>query len=259
MPALSFYSDPQYRQKQSELTKANWQKGIYNFFYKRIKKICVRKGCQNVFYIQPHEKKKFCSQSCSALVNNPQRITSEITKVKISNALKGKPNPYRGIEKVPRIPAICSNPVCKKQFQFERWKRRKYCSSSCAIKNIGSKSTSPKAARGKSGIRPDINPSVCFYSRWEANFARILNYLGIRWEFGRKSFDLKTQTYRPDFYLPDLNIYLEVKNFLGQYSDRRNKLFKKLYPEETLILILKEDYKRLEKAYSQLIPNWEFS
>lgn len=174
MPAFPFYLDPQYKQKQSEITKVNWQKGIYNFFYERVKKACERKGCQNIFYITPHEKKKFCSKSCSALVNNPGRILSESTKIKISNTLKGKSNPYRGIEKIARSFAVCVNPECKKQFKFERWKKRKYCSSKCAIKDIGSKATSPKAARGKSGIRPDIDPNTCFYSRWEANFARIL-------------------------------------------------------------------------------------
>jgi hypothetical protein len=67
--------------------------------------------------------------------------------------------------------------------------------------------TSPKASKGKPGIRPDINPSICFYSTWEANVARVFNLVGIKWQYGPKIFDLGQHTYRPDFYLPTENIY----------------------------------------------------
>lgn len=258
MAANYSYTDPIYKQNQSNITKANWEKGIYNFFYNRIKRICLRSGCTNSFEVQLHDKKKYCSKSCAALVNNPKRIHSELTKIKIGNANRGKQNLFKGTIKVPRIIASCANPSCGNKFEYPRWKNRRFCSPNCAIKNIGSQTTSPKAAKGRSGIRPDIDPLVCFYSTWEANFARILNYVGINWEFGKRSFDLKTQTYTPDFYLPNHNVYIEIKNFLGEYSDRRDRLFRKFYPQLRLILIVKEGYLELSKQYSRLIPNWEY-
>jgi len=123
---------------------------------------------------------------------------------------------------------------------------------------VGGKPTSPKASRGKAGIRKDISDKIYFYSRWEANYARLLNHLKIEWEYEPKTFDLGSQNYTPDFYLPKFDKYIEVKNFLWKYSKIRDQKFRKLYPDIKLQLLLKEDYLKLENKYSHLIPNWEY-
>lgn len=130
---------------------------------------------------------------------------------------------------------------------------------SCSSHFNGSKPTSPKAARAKAGVRHDIDDKTYFFSRWEANYARILNFIGAKWVHQPKRFRLKSQYYTPDFYLPESNKYIEIKNFLSDYSLKRDNEFRELYPELELELILKEDYKKLEEQYAQLIPNWEFS
>ena len=126
------------------------------------------------------------------------------------------------------------------------------------MKIVGGKPTSPKAARGKAGIRKDISKTIYFYSRWEANIARLFNYLDIRWIHQPKTFNLGSQNYTPDFYLPDCNNYIEVKNFLWKYSKIRDRKFRKLYPSINLFLLLKKDYLKLEKRYSHFIKNWEY-
>ncbi|MDD5145274.1 MAG: hypothetical protein PHF44_00245 [Candidatus Pacebacteria bacterium] len=126
------------------------------------------------------------------------------------------------------------------------------------MKVIGGKPTSPKAARGKAGIRQDINGKIYFYSRWEANVARLYNYLGIKWLYQPKTFDLGSQSYTPDFYLPKEKAYIEVKNFLWKYSKIRDEKFRKIYPDIKLKLILKAEYSKLENKYSKLIRNWEY-
>jgi hypothetical protein len=127
------------------------------------------------------------------------------------------------------------------------------------MKDIGSRPTSPKAARAKAGIRPDIDPELYFFSRWEANFARILNLLKVKWIFQPRTFNLETQKYTPDFYLPDKDTYVEIKNFLSAYSANRDREFRKLYPSTKLELILKSDYLKLQEQFSPYIENWEFS
>lgn len=136
--------------------------------------------------------------------------------------------------------------------------RRKYCSNACAMTVTGGKPTSPKASRGKAGIRKDISNTIYFHSRWEANYARVLNYLSVKWMYEPKTFDLKTQNYTPDFYLPTTDEYIEVKNFLWKYSKIRDKKFRKLYPNIKLRLLLKEDYLNLQNKYAKLIMNWEY-
>ena len=237
----------------------NWKEGVFNFLYNKEKRNCARKECKRLFEVQKSDQKIYCSQNCAAIVNNKKRGSwSNEVKLKIANSLKGRPNPFKGIKKVPQIALQCANPNCKKLFFGERWAYRKFCSNQCAMIVIGGKPTSPKASRGKAGIRNDISNSIYFYSRWEANIARLFNFLGIKWIHQPQSFNLNSQTYTPDFYLPDYNLYIEVKNFMWKYSKLRDEKFRKLYPQIKLELILKEEYLRLEKQYARYIKNWEY-
>lgn len=122
----------------------------------------------------------------------------------------------------------------------------------------GSQPTSPKAARGKAGIRKDISDSIHFYSRWEANVARLYTYLGIKWKYAPRSFDIGGQMYTPDFYLPETDTYIEVKNFWGTYSRIRDEKFRRAHPAVRLEVILKNDYLELEQKYASFIPSWEY-
>lgn len=261
-----FYQSEKYREKQSELTKENWKKGVFNFRYKKEKRTCARKECGNKFEVQLNDRKKYCSCKCSTIVNNAQRGSlPESVRLKISKALKGRKNPHggnrggaKGLELVPRVEKVCANPNCQKVFLIERWMHRKYCGNKCAMAVIGGKPTSPKASKGKGGVRSDIDNNIYFYSRWEANFARLLNYSNIKWEYQPRTFDLVTQKYTPDFYLPDCKTYIEIKNFLWKYSETRDRKFRELYPKIRLILFLKDNYLILEKQYGKTISNWEF-
>ncbi|TFG35908.1 MAG: hypothetical protein E4H47_00215 [Parcubacteria group bacterium] len=254
-----FYNSKDYKRKQSNITKENWKKGIFNFHFKREKKKCARKECERVFEVIRSSPKIYCSKSCATKVNNVERGPhSEEVKLKLSKALKGRKNPYDGLKKVARIKVVCMNPRCRKVFLMERWMSRKFCSNKCAMEVIGGKPTSPKAARGKAGIRKDISKAIYFYSRWEANIARLFNYLGIKWVHQARIFDLGSQNYTPDFYLPAHNLYVEVKNFLWKYSEIRDRKFRALYPNIRLSLLLKKDYLKLENKYSKLIKNWKY-
>ncbi len=255
----SFYNSQKYKEKQSKIAKKNWEKGLVNFQCKKEKRKCKRKGCKFFFETVPSNPKIYCSKSCAAIVNNRKRGSMPLRqREKISKALKGSKSPIKGKIKIARDKVVCANSKCKKIFLTERWQKRKYCSNKCHMVVMGKKPTSPKAARGKAGIRKDISNEIYFYSRWEANYARLLDYLSIDWEHQPKTFDLKTQNYTPDFYLISSDTYVEIKNFLSEYSRIRDKKFRKLYPDIKLILILKKEYLNLEERYSSFIKNWEY-
>jgi len=257
--SYDFYQSKEYREKQSILTKGNWKKGLFDFHRKREERRCARDGCNKIFQVKPSDPKIYCSRNCAGLVNNKKREPpSEETKLKIAKSLRGTKSPFKGIIKVPRIKIICANPRCRKIFLRRSREKGKFCSRKCQMAVIGGRPTSPKAARGKAGIRKDISKTIYFYSRWEANMARLFNYLGIKWRYQPRTFDLGSQNYTPDFYLPDYSTYIEVKNFLWKYSKIRDRKFRKLYPNINLILLLKKDYLELEKKYSQFIKNWEY-
>lgn len=253
-----FYDSPAYRKKQAELTKANQDKGLYKHLEKRVTRLCAREECGHTFLTAFTSPKRYCSRSCAATINNSKRKWSDSTKEKIARSLTGALSPYKGVIKVPRLETCCANPSCGKTFLYKRHRPRRFCSIKCAMRITGGRPTSPKASRGKAGIRRDISESLYFYSRWEANMARLYSYLGIVWRYTPKSFDIGGQMYTPDFYLPGKNTYVEVKNFWSEYSRVRDAKFRKTYKNIRLEVVLKENYLELEKRYAQYIPNWEY-
>ena len=73
MKNVSFYNLVAYRERQTEITKENWQKGIYDFFRKREKRRCANPDCGKWFEVKPADEKRYCSRKCAAQINNPKR------------------------------------------------------------------------------------------------------------------------------------------------------------------------------------------
>lgn len=92
---------------------------------------------------------------------------------------------------------------------------------------------------------PTQDKEVLMRSSWEVNVALWLDIQGISWEYEPKRFDLGTSTYQPDFYLPKLGEWIEVKGrWLGKSKPKFNR-FKKMYPEEIMNLFDREVYQLL--------------
>jgi hypothetical protein len=122
--------------------------------------------------------------------------------------------------------------------------------------------TSPYS-RAKGGKRKDLN-NMYFRSSWEANIARLLNYMGIEWDYEPKQFIFKGVykqpiSYTPDFYLVNKDKWVEVKGWMDKKSKLKLERFEQYYPHEydKLILIDEEKYKKLEEEYSNIIKGWE--
>jgi len=73
MEKPDFYNSVAYRERQAEITKKNWQMGIYDFLRKQEKRQCANPECGKWFEAQLADPKKFCSRKCAAQVNNPKR------------------------------------------------------------------------------------------------------------------------------------------------------------------------------------------
>lgn len=68
-----------------------------------------------------------------------------------------------------------------------------------------------------------------FRSRLEARWAVFFDHLGLRWQFEPEGFDLSAHGlgyYLPDFFLPDLNYWIEVKP--ESFSSRDAGAYRKL-------------------------------
>ena len=92
----------------------------------------------------------------------------------------------------------------------------------------------------------------------EYEFARILDFYGIDWKYEPRSFPLRwenghvTEAFTPDFYLPDLDLYVELttlKSNLTAEKNRKMRAMKELFPEISIIMLKKRDYLRLLAKY----------
>ena len=112
--------------------------------------------------------------------------------------------------------------------------------------------------KSQHGFRLDLN--ACYRSSWEANLARIFNYLKIPFEFEKQGFDVEYESrgyyYLPDFFLSN-NKIIEVKGFWNRESRDKVKGFRETYPDYELLTLDGDMYTTLSRLYSKHIPEWE--
>ncbi len=94
-----------------------------------------------------------------------------------------------------------------------------------------------------------------FAHKIEAEFARILDYYGIEWQYEPQTFPLVwdnagnvTQAFSPDFYLPNQDLYIELTTLrpkLIRHKNRKIKRLKELYPEVNIKLFKRDDLRNL--------------
>lgn len=86
---------------------------------------------------------------------------------------------------------------------------------------------------------PTIFKNVKMRSRLESNIAYFLENLNIKWEYEPQGFLLSKRHYLVDFYLPELNLWVEVKPEVTDY----------------VLSLLKEFVKNSEKEILLITPN----
>jgi hypoxanthine phosphoribosyltransferase len=100
---------------------------------------------------------------------------------------------------------------------------------------------------------------IIFAHESEKEFARILDFYKIKWEYEPKTFTLEwdednipKKSFTPDFYLPDLDLYIELTTLNQKLVTKKNGKIKKLremYPDINVKLFYKKDYNSLLFKY----------
>lgn len=100
--------------------------------------------------------------------------------------------------------------------------------------------------------------SVTFAHPSEEEFAHLLDFYNIEWVYEPRAFPLRwegdkvTEMFAPDFYLPGLDLYVELttlKQSLVTEKNRKLRRLKELYPEIKITLLYKKDFDRLLAKY----------
>ena len=72
---------------------------------------------------------------------------------------------------------------------------------------------------------PTTYKGIEFRSKLEAKYAQALDMLGIVWEYEGHGFRFDDGTcYSPDFYMPEIDTYLEVKGVMDEASQHKVEL-----------------------------------
>ncbi len=92
----------------------------------------------------------------------------------------------------------------------------------------------------------------------EEEFAKLLDFYRIEWLYEPKSFPLSwegpkiTEMFTPDFYLPELDLYIELTTLrqkLITEKNRKIRSLRELHPETNKKLLNKSDYYKLLAKY----------
>lgn len=100
---------------------------------------------------------------------------------------------------------------------------------------------------------------VPFANASEEEFARILDFYQIEWQYEPRSFPIEwngsgqvTESFTPDFYLPQFDLYLELTTLKQDLVTKKNRKIRKLrelYPEVNLKIFYGRDYRKLLERF----------
>ncbi|KKM16271.1 hypothetical protein LCGC14_1687520 [marine sediment metagenome] len=91
---------------------------------------------------------------------------------------------------------------------------------------------------------------VSMRSSWEVAYGKDLDKLGIKWLYEPKTFDLGNTTYTPDFYLPKIKKFVEIKGYFSNSNKKKMKKFKKQYANIKLKILFQKDLEKLGVLYA---------
>lgn len=108
-------------------------------------------------------------------------------------------------------------------------------------------------------MSPAPPPAPAFAHAAEAEFARLLDFYGLRWQYEPRTFVLREDkaglpvvAFTPDFYLPDQDLYVEITTIKPRQVRRKNRKIRWLlehYPEINIKLFKRSDFRQLMAKY----------
>jgi hypothetical protein len=105
-------------------------------------------------------------------------------------------------------------------------------------------------------------PAASFAHASEAEMARILDFYAVRWEYEPHTFPILwnldgdvVESFSPDFFLPDLDLYLEMttlKQRLVRKKNRKLRRLREMYPDLRIKLFYARDFRALMLKYGKV-------
>ena len=103
-----------------------------------------------------------------------------------------------------------------------------------------------------------------FANEAERECARLFDFYGMPWRYESRTFVLEEdavgrvlEAFTPDFYLPELDLYLEITLMKQALVTRKHRKVRKLrerYPDVNVKLFYRRDIERLAQRYGFGLP-----
>jgi len=107
--------------------------------------------------------------------------------------------------------------------------------------------------------------ATVFAHNSERQFAKLLDFYGIAWEYEPTTFVLEwdrqgqpTQAFKPDFYLPAYDLYIEITTLNQKLVTKKNRKVRRLaelHPEVKVKVLYQRDYLNLLVKYGLEEPS----
>jgi hypothetical protein len=107
--------------------------------------------------------------------------------------------------------------------------------------------------------------NVRFAHNSERQFAKLLDFYGIAWDYEPRTFTLETdregrpaQAFTPDFYLPAYDLYIEITTLnqkLVTKKNRKARRLRELHPDVRVKVLYQRDYLHLLVKYGLEAPS----
>ena len=114
-------------------------------------------------------------------------------------------------------------------------------------------------SRSTREAEPLPSDAVSFAHGSERQFARLLDFYQIEWQYEPRSFDLEQDRegrvvarFTPDFYLPVYDLYIEITTLSQKLVTKKNRKVRRLrelYPEVQCKVFYQRDYLSLVTKY----------
>ena len=118
----------------------------------------------------------------------------------------------------------------------------------------------PSIAAPPEPVQPPAHPAFAHAS--EAEMARILDFYQVRWEYEPHTFPIVwnlegnvVESFAPDFWLPDLDLYLEMTTLRQKLVRKKNRKLRRvleLYPDLRVKLFYARDFRALMLKFGKL-------
>ncbi len=125
--------------------------------------------------------------------------------------------------------------------------------------------TSARRSEGLDPLSPLSHERVRFAHNSERQFAKLLDFYGIVWEYEPRTFVLQwdnegnpEQAFSPDFYLPAYELFIEITTMNQKLVTKKNgkvRRLRELYPDVRVKIFYQRDYLNLLVKYGLEPPS----